>query len=256
MNIWLGLCVSRLLFPQPGDNRKGEISPPPPPEKNLGKEKLEGNEIIVFIIFVSCLLCLLCSLQTPNASFLCFFPVSFSIWKIQILYNHWRLQCSLPEKWIITQLSLLQLPQPSFAENLPGWNQERESLAHTAGTCPPSMNILHSLTPFQEAYYFCRSGLKATSESWVAPKISLKKKKKHGTSFTKSCSEPSRRGTKQSQNPSSHKGSIGSELLENGPGSRISLKSSKHLSLKDEQVRSRWQRYARMTALPGKMEGS
>lgn len=203
--------------------------------------------------------CCVCSATFKHQMFpFCvFFPVSFSIWKIQILYNHWRLQCSLPEKWILTQLSLPQLPQLSFAEDFPGWNQERESLAHTAETCPPLMNILHSLMPFQEAYYFCRSGLKATSESWAAPKISLKKKKKKdGTSFTKSCSEPSRRGTKQLQNPSSHKGSIGSELLENGPGSRISLKSSEHLPVEDEQVRSRWQRYAGMTALPGKMEGS
>lgn len=155
-----------------GDSRK-EKFPHPTPGKEFRKRKLEGNEIIVFIIFVSCLLCLLCYLQTPNVSFLCFFfSVSFSIWKIQILYNHWWLQCSLPEKWILTQLSLVQLPQPSLCWRLP-WLESGtgESCTHGEGT-PPHWWISYILSCHFGSVFFCRSGLKATSESWVAPKIS------------------------------------------------------------------------------------
>lgn len=82
-------------------------------------------------------------------------------------------------------------------------------------------------------------------------KDTFQKNKKDETSFTKSCSEPSRRGSNPLQNPSSRKGPIWSPLLEYGPGSRISLKSSQRLP-----VNSRWQRYARVRVSPGKMEGS
>ena len=82
-------------------------------------------------------------------------------------------------------------------------------------------------------------------------KDTFQKNKKDKTSFTKSCSEPSRRGSNPLQNHSSRKGPIWSPLLEYGPGSRISLKSSQRLP-----VNSRWQRYARVRVSPGKMEGS
>lgn len=248
------MCLP-FAFPPAWGQQEGRNFPIPTPEKNLGKEKLEGNEVIVFIIFVSCLLCLLCYLQTPNVSFLCFFSSKFFYLENPNTLQSLTTTVFAPREMDNNAAEPTPASTTILCWRLP-WLESGTGESCTHGkTCPPLMNILHSLMPFQEAYYFCRSGLKATSESWMAPKISLKKKK-DGTSFTKSCSEPSRRGTKQLQNPSSHKGSIGSELLENGPGSRISLKSSEHLPVKDEQVRNRWQRYARMTALPGKMEGS
>ena len=246
VNVWLGLRVSHLIFPQPWDNRKGDLSSP---EKNLGKDRSLMVARSFFSSF-SCLISLLCYLQIPNVSIL-FFPVTFPIWKIQILYNHWRLQCFLPEKWMITQLSLFQLPQLSSAEDFPGWNQEQNSLAHTAGTCPPSLNILYSLTPFQEAYHFCKSGLKATSESWMATKTLFKKIRKTKRPLQRVALSPHGEGQIHCKIPCRVKGPIWSPLLEYGPGSRISLKSSQHLPMN-----SRWQRYVRVRVSPGKMEGS
>lgn len=107
-----------------------------------------------------------------------FFSSKFSIWKIQILYNHWWLQCSLPEKWILTQLSLVQLPQPSFCWRLPWLESREQGESCTHGGDLPSIDEYPTFSHAISGGVFCRSGLKATSESWVAPKISLKKKKK------------------------------------------------------------------------------
>ena len=174
------MCLP-FYFPPAWGKQEGRSTPHPAPaaEKNLGKERSLTVTRLLFSLFLFRVYCVVsATFKHLMFPFCVFSSKFFYLENPNTLYYHWRLQCSLPGKCIITQLSLLQLPQPSFAEDFPGWNQEWESLAHTAGTCPLSMNILHPFTPFQEAYYFCRSGLKATSESWMAPKTSFKKKKK------------------------------------------------------------------------------
>lgn len=128
------MCLP-FAFPPAWGQQEGRNFPTPPPEKNLGKEKLEGNEIIVFIIFVSCLLCLLCYLQTPNVSFLCFFSSKFFY-----LENPNTLQSLMTTVFAPREMDT-NAAEPSPASTtilcwrLPWLESGTESLAHTVETC-------------------------------------------------------------------------------------------------------------------------
>lgn len=95
------------------------------------------------------------------------------------------------------------------------------------------------------------------SHEWLQRHLSKKKKtKKMEHPLQRVVLSPNGEGQSDCKTLRRVRDPIWTALLENGPGSRISLKSSEHLPVKHEQVRSRWQRYARMRVLPGKMEGS